>query len=45
VTEASTARRAGSITVGEFGNEIGVQTYDAGAAPRDSGFHLIVVCS
>jgi hypothetical protein len=35
----------GSITVGELGMELRVQTYDAAAAPRDSGFHLIVVCS
>ena len=35
---------AGRITVRDEGGRVGVQTYDAGGAPADLPFHLLVSC-
>jgi hypothetical protein len=35
---------AGRVTVRDEGGRVGVQTYDAGGAPADLPFHLLVSC-
>jgi hypothetical protein len=42
-TDASSAP-AGRVTVRDLDGRVGVQTYDAGGAPADLPFHLIVAC-
>jgi len=43
-TADSTTAAPGRITVNDLGGKVGVQTFDAGGAPADMPFHLIVAC-